>query len=460
MFLIENIFNDHQNLYYKMTKNTGDIEVSELIQILRNQLNNLPDCRVGKNKKYELSDVVLAAFSVFFTQSPSFLEHQRFMNKKKGKDNALSLFSLTEIPSDNQIRKLLDPIPAQKIFDAFTITHQRFNKSKIINQFKYFNNQILVALDGTEYFTSQKIFCPNCNCREHKNGTKTYYHQVIMQVLVSPEKTQVINFAPEFIKKQDGNCKQDCENNAIKRWLLSNPIDKKKDEITLLGDDLYSRQPICKLALAQGYNFIFVAKPTSHQTLYEWVEYLEKNGEVNSYQYKKYEKGKKLIYHCRYINNIPLREKEPSLFVNWYEVEIKEEGKDKVIYHNSFITNHELKDEIIDKLISSGRTRWKVENEGYNILKNQGYNLEHNFGHGQNNLSEILLSLNLLAFLFHNILDLVNIEYQQTRLSLGTRKSFFNDIKALLKYIYFKSWSELFIFIITEGESKETIDTS
>ena len=43
-------------------------------------------------------------------------------------------------------------------------------------------------------------------------------------------------------------------------------------------------------------------------------------------------------------------------------------------------------------------------------------------GHGQENLSEILLSLNLLAFLFHNILDLVNETYQKVRENLGTRK--------------------------------------
>ena len=55
--------------------------------------------------------------------------------------------------------------------------------------------------------------------------------------------------------------------------------------------------------------------------------------------------------------------------------------------------------------MKGGRTRWKVENEGNNILKNQGYNFEHNFGHGQENLSEILLSLNLLGFIFHNVLE-------------------------------------------------------
>ena len=59
----------------------------------------------------------------FFTQSPSFLQHQRLMKPKKGKDNAQhggwiwsgdptiphrqSLFGLEEIPCDNQITLLL-----------------------------------------------------------------------------------------------------------------------------------------------------------------------------------------------------------------------------------------------------------------------------------------------------------------------------------------------------------------
>ena len=146
--------------------------------------------------------------------------------------------------------------------------------------------------------------------------------------------------------------------------------------------------------------------------------------------------------------------------VNWYEVEIFEPSKNKVIYKNNFITNHELNDDNILRIFISGRTRWKVENESNNVLKNQGYNLEHNFGHGQENLSEILLSLNLLAFLFHNVLDLVNQLYQKTREILGTRKTFFNDIRALLKYVWFQSWPDLFVFILTEGDERKIIDSS
>ncbi len=75
-------------------------------------------------------------------------------------------------------------------------------------------------------------------------------------------------------------------------------------------------------------------------------------------------------------------------------------------------------------------------------------------------MSEILLSLNLLAFLFHNVLDLVNDMYQKVRGNLGTRKRFFNDIRALLNYVWFQSWNDLFIFILTEGEKRESVNTS
>jgi hypothetical protein len=74
--------------------------------------------------------------------------------------------------------------------------------------------------------------------------------------------------------------------------------------------------------------------------------------------------------------------------------------------------------------------------------------------------AEILLSLNLISFLFHNVLELVNELYQKAREKLEKRKTFFNDIRAIIKYEWFKKWSQLFIYLITEGESKKIINTS
>jgi hypothetical protein len=74
-----------------MIPKTATLEIPELMQILRSSLHDLPDKRKPENNtKYQVEDAVMAAFSVFFTQSPSFLDHQRLMKSNKGKDNAES----------------------------------------------------------------------------------------------------------------------------------------------------------------------------------------------------------------------------------------------------------------------------------------------------------------------------------------------------------------------------------
>ena len=87
----------------------------------------MPDTR-GKsnNQRYAMEDAALSAFSIFFTQSPSFLDRQVRMQKQQGKNNALSLFGVLPIPSDHPIRNLLDPVPPDTLFDLMaTISDQR-----------------------------------------------------------------------------------------------------------------------------------------------------------------------------------------------------------------------------------------------------------------------------------------------------------------------------------------------
>ena len=414
----------------------------------------------GNNTKYQVEDAVMAAFSIFFTQSASFLDHQRLMKSNKGKDNAESLFSIEKIPCDNQIRNLLDPVPAATIFMAFQEVYEWLEKKGVLSKFLYLDGEILVALDGTEYFSSKKINCPHCNCRNHRNGTTTYFHGCVTPIIVSPNQKQVINLSPEFIKKQDGHQKQDCENAAVKRWLNKNHQNKYGYPVTILGDDLYSHEPVCKLALKQGYNFIFVCLETSHKTLYDWLKFLEKSGEITTIEKKQWDGRKNLIYRYRYASRVPLKDEDSSLEVNWCEVTVINEKTQKTIYQNNWVTNHKITENNVEAIVKAGRSRWKVENEGNNVLKNHGYNLEHNFGHGENHLCELLLSLNLLAFLFHTVLDLVNYIYQKVREILVTRTTLFKDIRTLLKYLWFEDWSHLFSFILTEHDPLKRVNSS
>ena len=96
----------------------------------------------------------------------------------------------------------------------------------------------------------------------------------------------------------------------------------------------------------------------------------------------------------------------------------------------------------------AGRGRWKIENENNNVLKTKGYHIEHNFGHDKKYLSSLMLSLNLLAFLFHTVMAWTDAKYGALREALVRRETFFDDVRALTRYMVFESWSHLMDFMI------------
>jgi len=142
-----------------------------------------------------------------------------------------------------------------------------------------------------------------------------------------------------------------------------------------------------------------------------------------------------------------LRGNLKTLMVNWCELTVSKEATGEQLYHNAWATDHTLNEQVVVEVVANGRSRWKVENEGLNVLKNQGYNFEHNYGHGQQHLSTVLLTLLLLAFLFHSVLGLSCSMYQAVRCELATRRTFFNDLRALTRYLYFPGWQQLLAFM-------------
>jgi hypothetical protein len=430
---------------------------STLLGYLHSAIDQIVDPRKpGNNTNYSIKDAVLSAFSVFFMQCPSFLENQRQMQSRKGKDNAQTLFEVQAIPCDNQIRNILDGIVARSLRPIFTGVYQALAAGGYLKAYQVLGKNILIPLDGTEYFSSQKIHCQCCSSRQHKNGTVTYFHQALLPVIVAPDNPHVISLAPEFITPQDGHDKQDCEIAAAKRWIDDHAQQFKDVEVTLLGDDLYSRQPLCELCLEKSFNFLFVCLPESHSSLYKWLDCLEANGKVHHLKQRHWDGKKWLLYHYRYINSIPLREQQPALLVNWFEVTVIRETDGKRLYHNAFITHHLLTDRVMPEITRAARSRWKTENENHNILKTKGYHLEHNFGHGQQHLASFLLTLNLLAFLFHTVLLLVDPSYQLIRQRIVRRDTFFEHLRTLTRYLVFESWQKLINFMLTESEPRRS----
>jgi len=424
------------------------VKFDQLVEGFREVVRAFPDRRTGTNTKYSMEDFGLSAFSIFFTQSPSFLDYQRNMEKTKGQSNARSLFQIEQIPTDNQIRQTLDPVPPQKLFPVFDRVYQALDQGGVLKVFKGVHDTTLIALDGTWYFSSEKIHCQNCSHIEHKNGQITHYHSAITPVIVAPGQRQVIALRPEFITPQDGHTKQDCEIAASKRWLENSSSCYQSLNATLLGDDLYAHQPFCRRTLLHGFHFIFVCKPDSHKTLYQWVDLLDLGPQLITLKERiKNKRNQWDTYSYRFANNVPLADGEDALKVNWCELTVTN-SKGKVLYRNGFITDFQITQKNVAALVASGRARWKIENENNNTLKTKGYHLEHNFGHGKKHLSSLLATMNILAFLFHTFLAFADEDYQRIRSELPRRQTFFDDIRALLRYMRFSSWESLMDFMM------------
>lgn len=429
---------------------TKPIKTGRIIDRFRESWLTLTDVRKGNNsQKYTMTDGALAAFSVFFTQSPSFLSFQRDMEQKKRRSNAQTLFKVTRIPSNQQIRNLLDPVSPAEIHADYWWLLDQLATAGHLESYQCFQETRLIAMDGVVYHSSTQIHCECCQQRRDSLGTVHYYHSAIAPVFVKPGCPHVLSLPPECIVPQDGHEKQDCERTATKRWLEQHSARFAPYSITYLGDDLYANQPLCELiAHTHQQYFVFVCKPDSHLTLYQEVALLEKVGGVTTHQVRHWNGRHHEVWTYRLANQLPLRADSAAFSVNWCELRITHAETGDDIYHNAWVTNHSISGANVAAVARVGRTRWKVENENINVLKNQGYHLAHNFGHGEAHLANTLFTLNLLAFLVHTILHLANHEYRLLRETLAVRRTFFHDLKALTRYMVFNSWQHLFDFMI------------
>ncbi len=166
---------------------------------------------------------------------------------------------------------------------------------------------------------------------------------------------------------------------------------------------------------------------------------------------RRVEQGRRFVTHrYRWLNDVPIRDGADALAVNWFEIEIVNKAG-KTTYRNSFITDLAVSADNVAELAACGRARWKIENEAFNVLKTKGYHLEHNFGHGSRNLAALLAIMNLLAFAFHIVYDLVEKAWQQARRVLGVRTRFFEHLRTVTIYHIFPDWAAL-IRTLTDGE--------
>jgi hypothetical protein len=246
--------------------------LDELLAGLRTVCSGFADKRGCGVATYTMADVGLSAFSLSFMQRESFLSDLRHLEQGHGDSNCRTLFGIGKIPTDNHIRSMLDGVSPDALQPCFDQVLEQLRERDGLKAFQRLFGRTLVALDGTEYFCSQKLSCPRCLTRKRSNGKTEHYQVMLGTAIVAPGHTMVVPLMPEFLAPQDGAEKQDCERNGANRWLIAHGGRLAGLRPVYLGDALFSCQSLAEAVLHTGADFLFVCKKDSHKTLYEFLE--------------------------------------------------------------------------------------------------------------------------------------------------------------------------------------------
>ena len=420
-----------------------NLSVPGLLEQVRARFDQIHDPRDPKKRDYPLSDILMSALAMFSLKDPSLLSFDNLRKTPERQKNLKNLYNINKAPCDSAIRKTLDQVPPESLRPIFRDIHQQLQKNRVLESYKFLG-KILCSIDGTGLFSSSKIQCDQCCVKNHRNGDKEYYHQLLAASVVHPDYPTVFPLCPEIITRQDGETKNDCECNSSKRLLPALRKDFPHLKMILLHDALSCNGPHIKMLQELDFNYIITAKPRAGSVLLNQVMAGLIDGQTQERLLDTDEKGVSRGY--RYISQISLNKTHQDLKVNY--IDYWETDKTGKTFHYACVTDLDLTAQTVEDIVRAGRSRWKIENETFNTLKNQGYHLEHNYGHGQKYLSSVFSLLMMLAFLIDQVQEHSCAYFKAARHCFHSRRLLWEQIRGLFYWHVVSDWEEVFACII------------
>jgi hypothetical protein len=416
--------------------------VHESFQAISNQTR----VENGKKSKIALSDCLMSGLAVFGLKYPSLLQFDK--DSQEGgciHNNLKTLYQVDQIPSDTYMRERLDDVDQASLYPAFNQLFAQVQRGKDLEEYAFIDGYFLMSGDGSGYFSSKTLHCKDCCTKCHKDGSQSYYHQMMSAAIVHPDHPTVLPFCPEPITNGDGSEKNDCERNASERLYKRIRREHPHLKIIVTEDALGSNGPHLRLLQELKMRFIIVVKPDGNRAIFEYLKGIDCE--------KLEHKDDEFTYKINFFNRIPLNDSSHDLEVNYLELTVYNRNGD-LEYHNSWVTDILITKYNAYQLCRAGRAKWKIENETFNTLKNQGYHFEHNYGHGFNHLSTIFASLMFLAFLIDQIQQSCCGLFKAALTKMGSKKRLWEKMRAYFMTLFIDSWEDFLLgiaFGVQEG---------
>ncbi len=376
-----------------------------------------------QNSRFSNFDCLMSGLAVFAFKCSSLLKFDRTSRMvEKAKNNLKQLFNLEKTPCDTHVRTRLDIITPDVLRSSFKKIFALLQRGKVLEHYRFLDKYYLVSGDGTGVFSSNSVHCKHCCEKVHNRGKEneytSYHHQIFAVALVHPDQKVVFPLAPEPILKEDGAKKNDCERNALKRWIGHFRREHPHLPVVFLGDGLHANAPSIRELNDHKMRYLIVCKEGDHSYLFNWINNFSEQ-EVPILKRTE----DKITHEYQHFHEVPLNgdEKSPIVTMIRYKETKIVKGEEKTTKW-TWVTDLEVTDKNIKEVVKGARSRFHIENQTFNTLKNQGYEFEHNFGHGKKHLTYVFSMFMMLAFLMDQCLQKLNRRFQEALTFCGAKK--------------------------------------
>ena len=430
MSTLKNIANrNHREAQpYRKIKMRAHLNADALFATIREDFAKVPDHRAA-NASIPLADALMSGFAMFSLKDPSLLA---FDERRLERPESLhGVFGVGVIPSDTQMRTILDEVAPTHLRRAFRSVFHQLQRGKVLPKLTCLGGHLLLAIDGTGIHSSENIGADYCLTKERRDGTIEYHLQMVAGAFVSPDCKEVFVLCPELIRRQDGSNKNDCERNAVRRYFVDFRREHPHLKVIVTEDGLSANAPHIKDLMAHDLRYILSAKPGDHAYMFNHIDTAAERGDVTDLILPDGKMTNRT--HCfRFLNAVPLNKaSEDELRVNFLEHwEVETRGEEVIVRNRfSWVTDLTITPDNAMEIMRCGRARWRIENETFNTLKNQGYNLGHNYGLGKKHLSAVFMHLMLLASLVDQVQQLCCPLFQAARAKVSSKRSLWERIR-------------------------------
>ena len=348
-------------------------------------MNSLQDNR--QRKSYEVSELLTGCLAMFLFKETSRNAFNNDIKEGHFKQNYLKVFKL-QLPHMDTVEDFLRILQPEELEALKAALVAGLIEQKVLRHFRWLKKYYAVAIDGTGTNSyTQNDADESRTHKTSKNEKVTYHYHVVEAKLVTPSG-MAISLASEWVTNDpDRNFdKQDCEQRAFERLAVKLKRYFPRLPLCILADGLYPNKTFMQTCQNNGWDYVVVLKDDNLKILQQDVADTDNKHRHRTECCNITAKGKTHTKQQYEWVDLPFCHSTHTLYWLSCKETITCYDKDKQPLKKQdnpttfvWLTNLKVTAANVKQLAEVGRSRWKIENEGFNTQKNGGYALGHKY---------------------------------------------------------------------------------